>query len=201
MRAILGWATLAMIGATQADAAYTVTIRQSGNDVVATGTGTLAISQLIYAGPGIANTPNLVASSSLILTGAGTPTNAPTSAYLAFFTPTSGFGGNAFSSGTNGTGDNVGMEPSALFLFVPVGYSGGQLSSTTTFANTSLSGLGLFSGTFAYGYAATQGGPAVDTFTVRIDFGSTAVPEPASALMLGLGVIGPGIVARGRQRR
>lgn len=202
MRTILGWAAvMVIVGAARTDAAFTVTFRQSGNDVVATGSGTLATSMLTSIGPGSAGTPSLVPSAALVLIGAGTPANVPTSIFLAFFTPASGFGPGSFAPlGTSGTGANVGMEPSALFLFVPVDYaSGSQLSSTTTFANATLTSLGLGLGSFAYSYAATQGGAVVDTFTVQIDFADAAVPEPASLAMVGTGLLGLGVAARKRR--
>lgn len=201
MRTItLAWATvLAMLVANRADAAYTVAFTQIGNDVLASGVGTLVTSALTYLGPGIANTPNIGPADGLMVTGAGTTNgNSPSIMYLAFFSPTSGFGSGSVADGTSGTGDIVGIEPSAFFLIVPVGYvSGDRLASTTTFANTTLSSFGLFEGSTVYSYSATRGGPTVDMFTVRTEyFPGASIPEPASLVMLGVGLMGAVIAAR-----
>lgn len=71
------------------------------------------------------------------------------------------------------------------FLGVPLAYvSGSALSSSMEFANQTFASIGLKPGT----YIRTWGsGSNADSLTVRI--GPAAVPEPASVLMVGVGLL------------
>ena len=84
----------------------------------------------------------------------------------------------------SGTGDTVGIAALPLngLLFVPTGYlSGSALSDTSTYADKTLSTLGVTLGTYewAWGTGADQ------NFTLVI---GVPVPEPASSLLLGAAI-------------
>jgi hypothetical protein len=131
---------------------YTITITQSGNNVVVSGSGTLNLSDLTFVGvSGPVGQGGLGASTStFIISGnnnyftkySGSTINVP-----ANF----GSGGGGASSGTGGpVGIIVDGAPPYLVV-VPTGYTSGQpISGTLTFNNTTISALGLTEGTYNY---------------------------------------------------
>jgi PEP-CTERM motif len=87
------------------------------------------------------------------------------------------------------SGDDVGIFQNAgnSIVFVPNGYvSGSSISSSMTFAGQTISSLGATLGT--YNYAIPD-----DTITLNISI----VPEPSSALLLGLAASGLVVRRRG----
>jgi hypothetical protein len=81
----------------------------------------------------------------------------------------------------SGSGDFVGISPSAV-IFLPDNYvSGSPLSDFSVFDNTSIAALQLTPGVYVYSFGS---GVTADTFTV--DITNTPVPEPAPLAALGL---------------
>jgi hypothetical protein len=126
---------------------------------------------------------------------------APIDVYSGFIGPTSfGIGDLGFLSGlpSSGSGDMVGiaggLDPSINVLEVPDGYvSNSALSNSSTWLNDTFSSLGVTPGTYEW----TWGPGPNQNFTLII--GATAIPEPASAALLGAALAG--LLLTGARRR
>jgi hypothetical protein len=168
--------------AAPASAAFTFTFVEAGSDVVVTGAGRLNLAGLTFVETGIGCT--------CIEPFSGTV--ASTSGNSDYYSGVSGpaaYGPGGFASGPS-SGDNVYVSALVQRLGVPAGYvSGTPLSSGMTFAAASFASLGLTPGTYAYSWGSRTAG---DTLTVQIG----AVPEPASALLFGVGLLGVAALRR-----
>jgi hypothetical protein len=175
-----------------APAAITIQFAQVGNDVVATGLGSANITGLtnLTPDPLTGSQVNLEASSGNFRGGA-TGVN---------FTIYSGISGPAnFGPGTSGnniptsvSGDYFGLTAFNGRLFVPGGYvSGTALSNTATWTNRTLANLGLSPVGSSFTYTWGSGANA-DSLTVAV------VPEPSSALLVGLGAVCVALMRRNR---
>jgi hypothetical protein len=160
-----------------AQAGYTVTLSQQGPNVVATGSGTLNLTGLTFDFASV-EFAAVKGSTARVVTGSPSPS---ADIYTGFSGPTSfGTGGVVFA--TSGLGDQVGINGHLELIVVPTGYtSGSPLSSSATWDNTTISGLGLTPGTYVW----TWGTGADQNFTVQIG-PATATPEPASLTLLGV---------------
>ena len=177
---------LAGITAAQAEpiiVPYVVTLKQVGTDVVATGHGEFSLAGLTQN-----NTDGPVERIPGVDPSHGTITSVDTD-YDFFVSGTNtltgpssfGIGGTTFGSSWSGSG--AGME--SLQLLVPGGYgSGGLLTNSETFADTSFADLGITPGTYfwSWGTAADQ------TFTLQV--GPVTVPEPMTATLFAFGLAG-----------
>lgn len=187
-------ATLALMMFTKvAVAGLVITVSQVGSDVVATGVGTMNLTALTSAGT---FNGGACIDSTYAFMQVG-PTSGVTQAKYTGISGPSSFGSGLFTGATSGTGDSVGFSGDAGYLLVPNGYvSGNPLSGSATFANATLSGLGLTPGTTTYSWGS---GATADSLTLNI----AAVPEidPAmgsSALSLVAGVLA--MIERRRRR-
>jgi hypothetical protein len=174
--------------ASPAQAGYVITVEQLGDNVVATGSGAIDLTDLDFfmntdRGPGFIDP--LIA---CILTG-----DSLIDIYTGFSGPTS-FGSSGETLATSNNGSGVGINGGQNLLAVPPGYiSDTVLSASSTFANQTFSSLGVTPGTYEW----TWGTGENQNFTVLI--GAAAVPEPASAALLG-GALG-GLLLAGSIRR
>ena len=128
---------------------------------------------------------------SLIIGGIGQILIGPTPTFADVYLGVSGpsFFGLGATSTVGGTGDIFNIDGSRGYLDVPGGFvSGGSISSSTTFANTTISGLSLNPGTYVYTWGQ---GDFADSVTVKIG----AVPEPSAWAMMILGLVGIGFMA------
>ena len=174
-----------------AQAAYTITIEQVGSDVVATGSGSINFDALAVYGDEL-DTSLIAASGGAIIVGPTTPTD---DTYYSGVTGPITFGAGGEFLADSGGGGIVGLgtfdEPSGGVVAVPQGYvSGAPLgTSTATFTNTTISGLGLTPGAYVWTWGD---GATADSFTLDIaSVGvAAATPEPATWAMMVLGLAG-----------
>ncbi len=174
-----------------AQAAYTITIEQVGSDVVATGSGSINFDALAVYGDEL-DTSLIAASGGAIIVGPTTPTD---DTYYSGVAGPITFGAGGEFLADSGGGGIVGLgtfdEPSGGVVAVPQGYvSGAPLgTSTATFTNATISGLGLVPGAYVWTWGD---GATADSFTLDISsVGATAAtPEPATWAMMVLGLAG-----------
>ncbi len=173
-----------------AKAAYVLTFAEVGSDVVATGGGTIDLTDLRLQGAGFAGTPLVNGRFSVVVTGDGT-SDTVVDEYAPFSGPDS-FGENIRTFANSGSGDPVGVDD-LEDLLVPFHYiSGSSLTSTATWLNASFATLGLTPGTYVYSWGT---GVHADTFTLDIPASPPAAPEPSTWAMMLLGFAGLGYAA------
>lgn len=162
-------------------------IVESGNNVVASGSGTLNVAALSFSQTFTASQGIITPISAAVHVGA--PANF--SRYIAIpgtFTGPLNFGSSSGNrTATSGTGGRFGVNVFTLLnVYVPEGYNGGALSGTSTFANLSFATIGLTPGTYTYSWGS--GGNA-DSITVNIG-NVAAVPEPGTVWPVALSGFG-----------
>lgn len=196
MRQIL-FGTAAMVvalAAGRAEAAFTITFSQIGNDVVAVGVGSITTSGLILHSSG---NISLGVDPYTGFANTGPAGVIQGSLYSAYFSRPYRFGtANNIVSSTSGTGGIGGLSAQEGLLVVATDYMSGTpiLGSSSTFANQTFASLGLVQGTYFISYSATQTSSTIDSFTIQV--GPASVPEPTSLAMVGLGLAGLSVVAR-----
>ena len=170
-----------------AKAALIFTFQEQGSDVVATGSGSVDLAGLSRSGEDILSASGVSAQNG-VAGVAGT-----VAVYTGIAGPDSfGPGGPVVAS--SGGGDAVAINGSDGFLGVPLGYvSGAALSSSMEFVGQTFASIGLTPGKYVWNWGS---GVNADSFTVQI--GPRAIPEPASMLAVGAGLLGLRAVRRHR---
>jgi hypothetical protein len=180
---------LAVLGtlATTARAELIITFEQVGNNVVATGSGSINLAGLTgpisyeiypttygYVEPASGNLFN----------------NSGEDAVYSGLTGPTSFGPGTPTLASSVSGDSIGIFGLDQFLELPKGYvSGSSLSNIETWDNNSISNLGLTSGTYIWNFGS---GVNADYFELVIP--GEAVPEPSSIMLVSLmiGAVGFG---------
>lgn len=165
--------------APKAHAVYTVTVTESGSDVVAAGAGSLDVSGLSFHNTSM-GTPQISGLFDVATGGPPGPQNLDVYYGIASYPTSMGSGLQFFPD--SGSGDVVGASHDTLY--VPVGYAGGALSSTQTFNNRTLVGMGLTPGTYTWSWSSDSYRVVIGTVEV------TDLPEPASVILLGVPAVG-----------
>ena len=192
-------------------AAYVVTFQEVGLDVVASGSGTIDVADLVPLcfpenpdGPGCVAAPEMVPRTATIITGTVSE-GSQIQLYSGITGPTSfgsGGSGSAIFPDT-GSGDIVGVIGALIQCatrevcsVVPEGYvSGSLLSASSTYSNQTFSSLGVTPGTYIWTWGT---GANADSLTLQIGPVATT-PEPASLTLLAVGLAGLGVVLRSRR--
>lgn len=191
---LLAVSTLALgLAAGTAQAEYVVTLTQVGNDVVATGSGSLNITALSLTNQGY--------NGGLIHPSAGEIIMGPSPSGADEFGPgvsgpsSLGSSNAVFTASSASTsGGVVGIAFGQLF--VPGNYvSGTELAPVTdTYSDTTLAQMGIGSGTYQWTWGS---GANADMFTLQVG----AVPEPGSLLVLSTGLAALSVRRRRRSNR
>jgi hypothetical protein len=169
-----------------ADAAVVINVQQSGNDVVATASGTFNMASLTAVGG--CNCGGLVGGTAWGGPGAsvlavGIP-SAEQQAWSGDITGPFPFSTGPIFVGTSGSESPVGIahlpgSSDPTVLYTAVGYpSGSPLTGDTTWANQTISSMGLIPGSYRYTWGAAL---TADSLTINI------VPEPTAVGLAALG--------------
>jgi hypothetical protein len=174
--------------ARQAHAEFIITVSQDGSNVVATGSGTIDTAALTDEGG--ADEGGATGYGERLVVGGTTAVSV--NLWGGISGPAS-FGPDVdpFTLATSGTGDVVGIITDAGIYLSTDYVSGSALSGTATWADQTLSGLGMTPGDYVWTWGT---GATADSFDVVIN----GVPEPASLMLIGLPLIGLALM---RQRR
>ena len=168
--------------------AYTVTLKEVGSNVVATGHGAINLTGLTFEGSSFVG-PSIGAAEGIIATGQANNLDG----YSGFTGPPS-FGSGIFSAPNASSGDIVGITNVIGEIAVPLGYlSGAPLSDSMTFNNATLASLGVDTpGTYVWTWGT---GLPNQNFTLII--GRAGVPDGGSTVsLLGFALLGLGALRR-----
>jgi hypothetical protein len=182
---------LAISGAAQAlrPSVLTFTLAESGGNVVGTVSGSVNTSALIRSAA--FNTGYMRPFTAFLSIG-GTSAQS-VNAWLGIVGPASFGSGDGVPPNSGSSASLIGMGGSSGKVYLPIGYiSGTALSGTAIWNSTTLSGLGIATGTYTWTY---NGG--VDS--VVLNAGASAVPEPGT-ILAALSILGPaGMIFRRRK--
>jgi hypothetical protein len=177
----------------RARAAVIITVSEVNGDVVVSGSGTLNLAGLTGSGS-TSVSPRFILSNIMIAGASGTVTSYQGATY------TDGNFRSAISiiSASSSSGTTLALSTANGVISVSSSYvSGSELSFTSTYNNQTLSSLKLITGTYVWSWGS---GDTADSITLIIGSVASAVPEPGTLSLFGLGLGGLGLIRR-RQRR
>lgn len=166
-----------LMGSAAARGAVLITISEQGEDVVATGSGSLQTAALFFLGTSPDPMQSVVngGAAAIVIGNGGYAIHEGASG-------PSGFGTVNIHAASISSGDLFGVGASGMAIVTPFGYTQGELlSATSVWSGTTIAGLGLTPGTYTWTWGQ---GPDFDSLTVEI------VPEPSAAGLLGTGLLG-----------
>jgi PEP-CTERM motif len=189
----IGAAMLIGLCTSSARAAFVVDLTQEGSNVVATGSGTINLTDLRF--------DFSIQSRGVMFPANGAIVNGPRSftlesVYTGITGPTN-FGGGGSTRASSGSGDIVSISGAARLVDVPAFYlSGTALSDSMTFDSATFASLGATPGTYKWTWGS---GVNADSFTLQIGPASV-IPEPSTWAMMLLGFAGLGLAGWRRRR-
>jgi len=207
-RSLVIAASLNLLAAPAAHAAYTLTIAQVGPDVVATGDGSINLTALTAYGPStdVGNVwPSFSVGASQGVVSIGPTSPVSVDGYTGASGPTNlGTGPQVFA--TSGSGSLVGIAggaAGAAFLYVPQNYvsSAALGPSTSIWAGTTTAALGLRPGSYTWTWGS---GATADGLTLTIQGSPLQTPVPALDTLGKLalaGLLGASAVAAMRRKQ
>ena len=171
-----------------------IDITQVGANVVVTGSGVIDLSGLTFLGTGPLPGFGIIwPDAAEILVGTGN-----VDLYTGATGPTSmGTGAETLADTGSGGQFGVGDLTGTTIIFVPAGYDGTTLSSSSTFDNTTLAKLGFSPGTYTYTWAPS---PTAEDGSLTINV-TGGVPEPSTWAMMLAGFAALGYAGYRRSRR
>jgi len=181
-------AAVLLLGATaRSQSVFTVTIQQSGSDVVAVGSGNFDSADLTEFGVGNISYTEVDPADGQVTMG----TNGPCVSFLGTFTGPANFGPGGFTlsyAGYNGTSLSVQTAGNGNFyLYIATGYvSGTAVASSALFSGETLNSLGLTPGVYTDTYAAGGGIYNVDVLAPTPEPGTLALSAFGGLALLGL---------------
>lgn len=179
-----------------AHASVVVDVQQVGSNVVASGGGSIDLTDLTFAGTaksaGFVWAGRPLPFTSVIDVGS---TNLVDVSFYSGLTGPGSFGSGSRFLADAGNGDMFAIIANAGVYVVNTYVSGSTLLASSQWNNSTLASLGLTDGSYVWTWGS---GETADSFTLNIGDIST-VPEPASVALLGLGLAGLLLVRKGRQ--
>ena len=162
---------------------FTITLKQVGSNVVATGSGAINLTGLTFASGGFVATGSMGPSIALLAVADGTGL----SQYTGFSGPSSFGPGTTIINASSDSGDSVSIIGAAVFpgpgIFLPAGYvSGAALSGSSTYNSATFASLGVTPGRYTWTW-----GPGLpnQNFTLQIGPGpGPRVPDAGSTVSL-----------------
>ena len=190
----LGLVVLALsLSPAQARAGLVFSMQEVGSDVVLTATGTVNTAGLTSIGGWGAAAPAIIPDFGRITTSLAIPAG---TLYTGLSGPTN-FGNGSGTKATSFSGDPLWLAADAGLLGFPSDYmSGDSLSASMTFANTTLSNLGVTPGTYTWTW-----GTGADADFAELQIGPAAVPEPSTLVLLGTAGVPLGVGAAYRLKK
>jgi hypothetical protein len=194
--ALVACLCLAAWPALAARAGVIVTLTQEMGNVVASGSGTIDLTDLSFVGGADGVVPIRPIGAEIGI-GPATPNGSGAlSIYTGYIGP-SNFGSGGITVSNSGSGDPVTLWADPNWLYVPVGYvSGSPLSGSATWDGQTFASLGVTPGTYVWTWGS---GAHADSFTLQVG-PAAALPEPSTLVLFGLLTLG-GVVYCGWRRR
>ena len=194
---LMGLAVATLLLTHEANAGIVFDILENGGTIEVTVTGSINLDAIAGTPSSAFNTSSFVAPNAGLVAVGNPEASESYQLDVGASLPAFGTGGDTF--GFDGTGDRVSLFDGKK-IGLPTGYvSGNNLSGSASLATGSptFASLGMTPGTYVT--TITNGGSS-DTITINVGSTSAPIPEPSSAIAMGL-LFGLGFAGRRHHRR